>query len=59
MKVGISLVEMFNVEASTLNDVGNRSVEMASAGTALPQRGEMILPPPYARLRGKPVFDKQ
>jgi hypothetical protein len=26
---------LFNVEASTLNDVGNRSVEMASAGTTL------------------------
>ena len=34
----VSRVEMFNLEASTLNDVGDRSVEMTSAGTALPQR---------------------
>jgi hypothetical protein len=44
----VSRVEMFNVEAGTLNDIGNRSVEMASAGTALPQRlwrGNFECPP--------------
>jgi hypothetical protein len=32
---------MFNVEASTLDDVGDRSIEMASAGTGLHGAGRL------------------